>query len=206
MKRVLAVFVLVGASVQAETLLGTWDVIISPFESGNKTALSIQSTGDVSFVVSTSSSPSRVLGRGVGCSGYFSAPGNAWSMATTSFSVSSFGILKNLNTEDIRDLTRLNFLNDNGLLTLVISVEQGIPAQNNDIFSTIISPSPVSFLLDLPFNYFNPGTYNAVGVNESTGNSISYNMEIVPEPSSLSLLLASGAVLMAGRRREVRLS
>ena len=134
MKRVLAVFVLVGASVQAETLLGTWDVIISPFESGNKTALSIQSTGDVSFVVSTSSSPFRVLGRGVGCSGYFSAPGNAWSMATTSFSVSSFGILKNLNTEDIRDLTRLNFLNDNGLLTLVISVEQGIPAQNNDIF------------------------------------------------------------------------
>ena len=35
-----------------------------------------------------------------------------------------------------------------------------------------------------------------------TGQTNLYYLEVIPEPTSLSLLLASGAVLMAGRRRE----
>ena len=56
-------------------------------------------------------------------------------------------------------------------------------------------PNPSEFELGLAYSNFNEGIYSYGGVQ----NTISI-LEIIPEPSSLSLLLAGGAVLMAGRR------
>jgi hypothetical protein len=68
--------------------------------------------------------------------------------------------------------------------------ESQLPATAGDTFAYVIDPEPAQFEIDLAFENFNIGTYNA---EPSPG--LNFNMEVVPEPSTYALLALSAAGL-----------
>ena len=206
MKGLLAVLVLTGASVNAETVIGTWNIKISPSSDGQKVLLTIQTTGTAYFPpVESRITPG---GLGIGYAGMPSQPAStpAWNMPDALFFISPIGYITNSTTGFSRELNHISFKTQPpdsptpGANVLFLNWLPGGPllqVNPGDVVTFNLFPNPSEFELGLAYSNFNEGVYSYGGVQ----NTISI-LEIIPEPSSLSLLLVGGAALMAGRRRK----
>ena len=203
MRRLLAVLVLAGCSAEAETVIGSWNLTISPSSDEQKILLKIQTTGTVYFPSVQRGVPG---GMGIGYAGMPSQPAltAAWNMADAAFFISPIGYITNSTTGFSRELNHITFTTQPaesqtpGANVLFLGWRPGEPwfyVNTADVVTFNLFPNPVEFELDLAFSNFNVGVYSYyAGAQQNI-------LEIVPEPSSLSLLLAGGAVLMVGRRR-----
>ena len=175
---------------------GSWNVTLSPSSGGAKTTISLFATGDyvTGYPVSVIGT---VGGIGIGVSGAAGAPGGAWTMATTNFTVPSMGYVTNFTTGVSRQLTGFAFDNPGPFQVLNILYDSTWDLVANQQYAFVFDTDPTIVELDLVFSNFTPGTYNG-----STGNT-QFNMEVVPEPSPYALLALSAAGLggYALRRR-----
>lgn len=204
MVRIFAVLVLAGASVNAETVIGTWNIKISPSSDGQKVLLTIQTTGTVYFP----STGSRVTaGLGIGYAGMPSQPAStpAWNMPDVSFFISPFGYITNSTTGFSRELNNISFNTQPpesqtpGANVFFLQWMPGEPwfyVNTGDVVTFNLFPNPAEFELGLAYSNFNEGVYLYGGAQQQN------ILEIVPEPSSLSFLFAGGAVFAAARRRK----
>jgi hypothetical protein len=204
MKWLLALLLLAGLSAEAETVIGSWNLTISPSSDEQKILLKIQTTGTVYLPSVQSRVPS---GMGIGYAGMPSQPAStpAWNIADAAFFISPIGYITNSTTGFSRELNHITFTTQPaesetpGANVLFLGWRPGEPwfyVNTADVVTFNLFPNPVEFELDLAFSNFNAGVYSyGAGAQQNI-------LEIVPEPSSLSLLLAGGAVLTTGRRRE----
>jgi len=203
--KILAVLVLAGASVNAETVIGTWNIKIRPSSDGQKVLLTIQTTGTVYFpFVESRMTPG---GLGIGYAGMPSQPAStpAWNMPDASFSISPIGYITNSTIGFSRELNQISFGTQppesqapgaNVFFLNWMPFEPWLHVYPGDVVTFNLFSNPSEFEVGLAYSNFNEGVYLYGGAQQNI-------LEIVPEPSSLSLLLAGGAVLMAGRRRKV---
>lgn len=63
------------------------------------------------------------------------------------------------------------------------------------------TPGTDSYVINVPFSAFNPGTFTASDMRLQSG--MSYTTTVVPEPSALSLLAVGLGVVLCRRRRTV---
>ena len=194
----LLAFVLLCASsvAQAQTPTNSsWNVTISPSAGGTKTAISFFATGGWTNGYTGNRGTNAVIlaGPTIGVSGALGSPSNAWTIASgTTFTFPSFGYVTNVTSGSSSLLTDLRFNSPGGsFLTMDLFLESGLTINPNDTAKYVFDATPTVLEIDLAFDNFNPGTYNAL--DSSTGNE--YNMEIVPEPSTYALLALSVAGL-----------
>lgn len=114
-------------------------------------------------------------------------------LPSLNFIVSPFGTIRNETTGISVNLNQLVFSYNPSRLGIYLS--EFLSTNGNDLLAFSFISSPVIIEIEVPFAQFNYGFYAGEVGNQQ------FNMEIVPEPSSLSLLLAGGAVLIAGRRK-----
>lgn len=177
---------------QAQTN-GTWNTVISPSAGGTKTSISFYGTGDwLTGFTFTGSGPSH-SGQAIGLSGLGTSPSNAWTMPQTNFVVAPLGYITNLTQGVSRSLTNVGFAYAGGPLFFALYFSS-LPSANGDTLAWVFDATPTELEVDLAFSNFTPGTYNTADpFNPSSGYQ--YNMEIVPEPSTYTLLALSAAGL-----------
>ena len=193
---------LVTDSAQAQTN-SSWNVTISPAAGGTKTAFSIFATD--SFINGyTAGSTSVLNGLNIAIAGAFAAPPSAFLMpgltanpgTTVRFSIPGTITWTNLTTAQGIVLNEISFLDlGSGNQRLYLWNPDGnINYTTGDNLRFDFDTTPAEFEIDLAFENFSQGTYNTgpIGVNSN-----SYNMEIVPEPSTYALLALSAAGLGA---------
>jgi hypothetical protein len=182
-------------SATAQTWPGLWTVVLSPAEGGTKTAISLTNSGEIAtgFTFDSATWGTGFFGGvPVAASGFFGAPANAWTFATTNFPFSTFGYAQNVTTGLTKDFTSLIFVNINaGGVGIQVEWDGLLTGTTGDEIRFVFDPSPAQLVIDLAFDNFNPGTYNST----FSSTSPNYNMEIVPEPSTYALLALAAAGL-----------
>ncbi len=197
-----AAIIAIPSSVQAQTIYGTWNSVISPSAGGTKTSISFYATGNWLTGWTNVGSHQAVGDLSIGLSGLGTSPSNAWTMATTNFTFAPFGYMTNITQGLSLSLTTVKFRQTfvGGPLQFKIGPTGSsvLPVTNGDTLAVVLDATPTELEIDLAFSNFTPGTYNTAGSDPS----YQFNMEIVPEPSALSLLAVGlGGLALMRRRR-----
>jgi hypothetical protein len=184
---------LAGVSAQAQT--GTWNTTFSLAGDGTNTAVSIFATGTWTNGYVFNSGQTNLVGTltafGIGRSGFLGSRSGAWSMGNTNFTISPIGYATNITQGTSALIDSVTFFDFGGGLIFFLGIPSGLVYSNQvDEVAWVLDPSPAEFEIDLAFTNFTPGSYNTTPTD-----GVTFNMEVVPEPSTYALLALSAAGL-----------
>jgi len=180
----------------AQTPAGSWNITLSPYNNGDQTAVTISVSGALATgfnFITGEPEPIGVGGVAIFYPTDIDAPPSVWPDFGGEYQVGPFGVITNITQETSMLLESIGFDMDQ---TMWAYGFDAISINDGDVVAFLFDPTPAEFVIDQNFSVFTPGTYSEVG-------GWTYNLEIVPEPSTYALLAmsAAGALWLSRRRR-----